>query len=96
VAHSFFFTDGSLYLVLFDCSIELDDIVNENKLIYWLNFLESQIESKNKILLIGTKVDILEKQYTSRFGKLDTIKFNGALQRINESRKKNFKKIFFF
>ena len=43
VAHSFFFSSGSVYLLLFDCSIEINELISKNKLLYWFHFIQSQI-----------------------------------------------------
>ena len=76
----------------------MNQIIGENKLIYWLNFLDSQIENKNSILLIATKLDILEKKFSfyswGYFEKIDEIKLNERLNQIN-NRKKNFICIYF-
>jgi len=46
IAHSFFFSEGCVYLLLFDCSFELDELISKNKLIYWIHFLQTQIGEK--------------------------------------------------
>ena len=87
-------------MVVFDCSVELDNIISENNLIYWINFLETQLISKeNQILLIGTKVDVIEKKFsTLGFGGRD--KVDGALFQIHKSKffikLKIFLSLFFF
>ena len=86
MAHSFFFQSGSVYLLLFDCSKQ--DIIGENKLLYWFHFLQTQIGSTSPVILIATKVDQLSKQsyllskFKERINNInttlkDTIKNNG-------------------
>jgi hypothetical protein len=43
VAHSFFFSGGCVYILLFDISLDSDKIISENKLLYWFHFLYTQI-----------------------------------------------------
>jgi GTPase SAR1 family protein len=55
VSHSFFFQSGSVYLLLFDSSKQ--DIIRENKLLYWFHFLQTQIGYTCPVILIATKID---------------------------------------
>ena len=48
VAHSFFFSGKCVYILLFDCSFELDEIIDKNKLLYWLHFLDTQVGNEAK------------------------------------------------
>ena len=73
-----------MYILLFDCSLDLDILISENKILYWLYFLQTQVGNdirclflktnilgeltinKNKIIsvvLLGTKIDELEKKF---------------------------------
>ena len=60
-------------MLLFDCSYDLKEILSKNKLLYWLHFLQTQVESNANVILIGTKYDIL-------YGMLK----NGTEQRLND------------
>ena len=61
ISHSFFFTSGCIYLLIFDCSLDFEEIVPKNKILYWLNFVESQIGSKTSVILVATKSDLIKK-----------------------------------
>eukprot|EP01091_Cochliopodium_minus_P011605 TRINITY_DN3333_c0_g1_i1.p1 TRINITY_DN3333_c0_g1~~TRINITY_DN3333_c0_g1_i1.p1 ORF type:complete len:825 (-),score=271.19 TRINITY_DN3333_c0_g1_i1:1543-4017(-) len=63
IAHSFFFTSGCVYFLLFDCSLELENILIENKLLYWLYFIQTQIGKNTTVILVATKLDELEKKF---------------------------------
>eukprot|EP01091_Cochliopodium_minus_P008761 TRINITY_DN2038_c0_g2_i1.p1 TRINITY_DN2038_c0_g2~~TRINITY_DN2038_c0_g2_i1.p1 ORF type:complete len:804 (-),score=252.31 TRINITY_DN2038_c0_g2_i1:749-3160(-) len=76
VAHSFFFSKGCVYLLLFDCSLDLRNIINKNKLLYWFHFLQTQIGDAT-VILIATKLDLLFKNLQSE-NKEETMK-----QRLN-------------
>jgi GTPase SAR1 family protein len=67
VAHSFFFQSGSVYLLLFDCSKQ--DIIVENKLLNWFHFLQTQIGSKTRIIMVATKIDKLKIFFQSNLKK---------------------------
>ena len=63
VAHSFFFSSGSVYILLFDCSLPLNKLVQDNKLLYWFHFLQTQAGRDASVILIGTKLDLLQKEF---------------------------------
>ena len=63
VAHSFFFSAGSVYLLLFDCSVDMDKMVTKNKLLYWLNFLQTQVGENARVILLATKYDLMRMEY---------------------------------
>ena len=42
-------------MLLFDCSKE--DIVGQNKLLYWFHFLQTQVGPKSPVILVATKID---------------------------------------
>ena len=63
VAHSFFFSSGSVYLLLFDYSIEINELISKNKLLYWFHFIQSQIGINSSIILIATKLDLLQYKF---------------------------------
>ena len=46
-------------MVLFDCSIDVKNVVLKNKLLYWLTFLQTQIGKNSPVILIGTMTDKL-------------------------------------
>ena len=75
--------------MLFDCSLEVDKIINENKLLYWFHFLQSQVNPDNSVILVGTKMDQLGKIQK------DQKLLEKRLQEINEGKKKKkfYKKI---
>ena len=89
IAHSFFFSGGCVYLLLFDCSFELEELISKNKLVYWLHFLQTQIGKEASFILIGTKLDVLENKF-KKLGFLNQQKLNERLIEIN-NRKKNKK-----
>ena len=91
IAHSFFFSGGCVYLLLFDCSFELEELISKNKLIYWLHFLQTQIGKEASFILIGTKLDVLENKFKSYLGFINQQKLNERLIEINDG--KNQKKI---
>lgn len=74
-----------MYLIVFDCSLEIEKVISENKLLYWIDLIDSQTDNNNKILLIGTKLDNLERKYTS-FGFLNQKKLNQHLFEINKGK----------
>ena len=85
VAHSFFFASGCVYLLLFDLSKDVHRVVSENKLLYWLHFLETQIGRDTKVVLLGTKLDLLEQ----KFGFFEReSKTKQRLEQINEEIKR--------
>ena len=63
-------------MLLFDCSLELDQIFSKNKLLYWFHFLQTQIGEAN-VILIATKIDILQK-------KLQNQQIEYRLEKINQ------------
>ena len=65
IAHSLFFANSCIYILLFDCSIELEKIVTQNKLLYWFHFLQTlcNVGKDSPIILVGTKVDVLEQNF---------------------------------
>lgn len=83
ISHSFFFTEGCVYCLLFDCSIKTENIIKDNKILYWLNFIETQVGEKTKVILIATKVDILEKKFNFFFRESET---REAFSQIHESK----------
>eukprot|EP01091_Cochliopodium_minus_P008760 TRINITY_DN2038_c0_g1_i1.p1 TRINITY_DN2038_c0_g1~~TRINITY_DN2038_c0_g1_i1.p1 ORF type:complete len:1330 (-),score=374.41 TRINITY_DN2038_c0_g1_i1:37-3537(-) len=92
VAHSFFFSSGCVYLLLFDCSKEIDKIISDNKLLYWFHFLQTQVKNQNTILLIATKFDELLMKFStvSIFNRItvDYEKVNEHMSKINKGIKK--------
>lgn len=58
---SFFFSSASIYLLLFDLSVDIDHLISANKLLYWFFFLQTQVGSTAPIILLGTKFDMIEK-----------------------------------
>lgn len=44
---------------MFDCSLPLDKVESENKLLYWFHFIQSQIGTNTPVILIATKIDLL-------------------------------------
>jgi hypothetical protein len=48
-------------MLLFDCSLPINEIIKKNKLLYWFHFLSSQIGSDTPVIIIATKLDILQK-----------------------------------
>ena len=70
-------------MIVFDCSVDLNQIINQNKLVYWFNFLEKQVEIENKVLLVATKFDLLQKQFSNIFGFIDQKKLIERLLRIH-------------
>lgn len=38
-------------------------MINKNKLLYWLNFLQTQVGEDASVILIGTKYDIMRNQF---------------------------------
>ena len=81
VAHSFFFGGGCVYLLLFNCSYDQNsEIIEKNKLVYWLHFLQTQVGNSASFILIGTKLDILENQHKRNKQK--------RISQINECKKK--------
>ena len=68
---SYFFAPGSVYLLLFDCSVDLEKLESENSLLYWFYFLQTILGNKSTVLLVGTRLDVVEnyikaKKYSSK------------------------------
>ena len=80
IAHSYFFNSASVYLIFFDCSVDLKDIIHQNKLLYWFHFINTQVGRGTSIILIATKLDLLEKQFEKREKEKKT---RERLKRIN-------------
>lgn len=75
-----FFGSRNCYLLVFDCSHSVECIVEKNRLVYWIYFLQSHLKEKNiPIYLIGTKYDKLEN-------KMKEEKLQKRLKQINKGK----------
>ena len=62
--NSLYFSSDCLYFVFFDCSLEMEEVMNKNKIYGWLNYLKSKVKKNTSVVLVGTKVDILQKKFS--------------------------------
>ena len=88
VSHSSFFRSGAVYLLLFDYSVDLEEIISKNKLLYWFHFLQTQVGKNSPVILIATKVDILQDKFFFKKEK----KTKSSLKSINTGKKKKERK----
>lgn len=86
-AHSFFFSSGCVYLILFDISFDPLEIISKNKLLYWLHFLQTQVGTNSRFILVASKYDLLFKQYTSMFGIVDMEKLKDRVFLVDRGTK---------
>jgi hypothetical protein len=94
MAHSFFFSSGCVYMLLFDCSLEVEEIVKENNLLYWFHFLQTQIGDKSPVIIIATKFDVLWNKFSFNHSYFDnSLNLEKITQHINHI---NQSKDFFF
>ena len=83
LAHSFFFASNCVYMVLFDCSLDVKDIIPKNKLTYWLHFLQTRLDNIPPVILVANKYDLLEKIITNENYKFSKEKMDKRLEEIN-------------
>ena len=81
--NSIFFSSQCVYLLLFDCSLPLENLLSKNKLLYWLYFLQQRNGKGTTCILIATKTDLLEKRLERKREAL-----NQTLSEINAQIKK--------
>ena len=55
--HQFFFQNKCTYVLLM--KLNCDNVIEDNNIAYWLNFLESRTKGEIKLVLVGTHADLL-------------------------------------
>ena len=83
-------------MILFDLSLELDEIIQNNKLVYWFHFLQTQVGNDARYILIGTKSDVLQNKLSNSFLGVDPKKLNERFNEINQSKKKKKINLIYF